>query len=359
MGSSEINLNRQMVSIMPDVVVELFEIDFSNLQYIFEEFANLLDTSPSSEPIYRFSSMQNGTNPIYWKGNAYQPLPIEASGFESKSDGKMPRPTLRIASPVGLLSKIVKMNKDFLGCKVTRKRTYAGFLDNNNYLNRNLNDLIKNPFGMSDPGASFLDDVFYINKKSGEQNSVIEFELTSVLEIEDSMVPARVILSRYCNWTYRCKIGCGYKGLPIETGSSKSLTSNFSKDSEGFIDPEQYPNGISDIPEWSRYGKDGSPEQLKGYKLNDVVKIVNEKSKNPYVSAPKVFVCAQEHQFAKDFHPFFNADHWLEDACTKSIESCKKRFSRDDTSLIRYNRADDLGLRFGGFPGTEQYPIER
>jgi hypothetical protein len=119
-----------------------------------------------------------------------------------------------------------------------------------------------------------------------------------------------------------------------------------------------YPNGISDIPEWSRYGKGGDSKNLKGYKLNDVVKIVNEKSKNPYVSAPKVFVCAKDHELAKNFHPFFNAGYWLEDACTKSIESCKKRFSRDDSGLVAYNQTDDVGLRFGGFPGTEQYPIE-
>lgn len=358
MGESEINLNRQMVSIMPDVIVQLFEIDFSSLQYVFEEFESLLETSPDYEPIYRFCAMQNGTNPIYWQGKAYQPLPIDASGFEKKSDGKMPRPTLRIASPAGLLSKIVKMNKDFLGCKVTRKRTYAAFLDNNNYLNRNINDLLKNPFGLSDPGASFLDDVFYINKKLGEQNSIIEFELSSVLEIEDSMVPARTIMSRYCTWTYRCSIGCKYKGLPIETSSGKLLTEGFAEKNQGFIDANQY-NDISDIPEWSKYGKNGSPGNLKGYELNDIVKIINSNSRDPYVATPKVFVCAKNHTVAKNFHPFFNKDYWLEDSCPKSIEGCKKRFSNEDANLTPYNKADGKGLRFGGFPGTEQFPIER
>ena len=359
MGSSEIKLNRQAVSILPDVVIELFEIDFSSLQYVMEEFESLLETSVESEPVYRFCSMQNGTNPIYWQGNAYQPLPINASGFEKKSDGKMPRPKLRIASPAGLLSKIVKMNKDFLGCKVTRKRTYAAFLDNNNYLNRNINDLFQNPFGMSDPGASFLDDIFYINKKIGEQNSFIEFELTSVLEIEDSMVPARVVLSKYCNWTYRCEIGCKYKGLPIETSSGKALTSSFAKNGEGFIDPSIYPDGISSIPEWSRFGKDGDSENQKGYNISDVVKIINHHSQDPYISTPKVFVCTKKHDSAKDFHPFFSQEYWLEDACAKSLDSCKKRFSQKDETLLPYNKSDDRGLRFGGFPGTEQFPVER
>jgi len=359
MSKSQSSLNKQLISLTPDAIVNLYEIDFSILQENFEQLKDLYGINIGADAIYRFCPMINGTNPVIWQGNSYQPLPIKMEGFEHKSDGRLPRPTLTIANPEGIFSKIVHSNEDFANCKVSRKRTYARFLDDENFLNSN------NPFGQADPNSHLDDDVYYINKKNTEDKYVIEFELVSALELEESWVPARVVLSSYCNWTYRCEIGCGYKGLPIETSNGKSLTSGFAQkpsstnnqsginvgSSESKINAGNYPFGLDDIPEWDR---------SISYKMNDVVKITPRSSSNPYKRTPQVFVCTQTHSIASDHHPFLDREYWLKDECQKTLSSCMKRFDQTNVKLLPFNKANLTykGLRFGGFPGTERFPIE-
>ena len=352
MGTSRAKLNKELSSLTPDTLVDLYEIDFSNLQVDFEMLEDLYGANIGAEPVYRFCPMINGTNPIIWQGKSYQPLPVRMDEFDQKADGTLPRPKMVIANPDGLFSKIVHSNKDFSNCKVTRKRTYAKFLDEDNFQNRNLNDSGSNPFGTSDSGSHLADDVFFINKKSLEGKSFIEFELVSSLELENSPVPARVVLSSSCGWTYRCSIGCRYTGLPIETSSSEDLTDT--------IDPLAYPDKTSDIPEWSRYGKSGEKLDRKLYNSGDLVKIIAKSSSDPYRKVPQVFVCVRSHADASNHHPFFDKEHWLRDECPKTLSSCRKRFSGNKlTHLHPFNGAQNSpGLPFGGFPGTERYPVE-
>tara|TARA_B100001939_G_scaffold345079_1_gene360887 strand:+ start:59 stop:1141 length:1083 start_codon:yes stop_codon:yes gene_type:complete len=360
MGQSQAHLNKQLSSLSPDALIDLYEIDFSNLQGNFEMLSDLYGINIGAETIYRFCPMINDTNPIVWQGKSYQPLPIKMEGFEQKSDGRLPRPTMTIANPDGIFSKIVHSNQDFANCKVTRKRTYVRFLDDENFQNRNLNDVGSNPFGSADPDSYLPDDVFFINKKSQENSKYIEFELVSSLELENSPVPARVVLSDYCNWTYRCNIGCNYQGLPIETIDGKDLTSGFGFNTDsGSINANSYPNGIRDIPEWSRYGSSRSSSNPVGYKLGDIVKIISKSEGDPHKKIPQVFVCIQSHARASEHHPFFEKEFWAKDECQKRIGACKKRFDNRISSLVPYNKSSKSpGLPFGGFPGTEKFSVE-
>lgn len=355
MSSSNQNFNKSLFSINPDVIIDLFDIDFSSLQSDFQELKDVYGVNLGSDSVYRFCPMINGSNPIIWQGYSYQPLPISIEGFEQKSDGTLPRPKLKIANPQGLFSKIFYSNEDFIGCKVSRKRTYARFLDDENFQQQS-----GNPFGGADPNARFNDDVFFINRKISEDKNFIEIELVSVLELEESWVPARIILADYCNWTYRCEIGCGYKGLGIETVDGKSLIEGFGfKDSSGRIDPNKYQD-VNQVPEWNKLGLLDGETQNDGYKLGDIVKISPDSNKDPYKRSIGVFVCIQDHSDPINHHPFLDREFWLKDECSKTLESCKKRFSKEDSSLIDFNKIDSTheGLRFGGFPGTEKYSIE-
>ena len=165
MSRSTSNLSKQMLSIAPDALIELFEIDFSIMQETSEYFNDLANLNFGDSSIYRFCAMINGSNPIYWQGNSYQPMPIEVEGFEKTGDGKLPRPRIKIANPDGIFSLIFKTNRDFANCKVIRKRTFARFLDADNYLNRNTNEYGENHFGSPDSAAHFPDDIFFVNKK--------------------------------------------------------------------------------------------------------------------------------------------------------------------------------------------------
>lgn len=353
MGESQANLNRQLSSLTPDTLIDLYEIDFSNLQMDFQMLEDLYGVNIGADTVYRFCPMINGTNPIVWQGKSYQPLPIKMDGFDQNADGRLARPTMTIANPEGLFSKIVHTNKDFSNCKVTRKRTYARFLDDANFQNRSINSAGRNPFGSADAESHLPDDVYFINKKSNENKKYLEFELVSSLELENSPVPARVVMSSSCGWTYRCNIGCGYKGLPIETSEAEPLATSL-------VDPNLYPDKIKDIPEWNRYGPNGSKDDIKVYTQGSLVKIISKTSSDPYRKIPQVFLCVKTHSDPSIYHPFFNKDYWLKDECQKTLNACRKRFSSDKfTELHDFNGASQSpGLPFGGFPGTEKFPVE-
>jgi lambda family phage minor tail protein L len=367
MSKSTTNTNRQLVSLTPDTLVDLYEIDFSNLQPNFEELNDLYGINIGADTTYRFCPMINGTNPVVWQGKSYQPLPIKMEGFEQKSDGRLPRPTFSLANPDGLFSKIIHSNQDFANCKITRKRTYARFLDAENFPGG------ENPFGDPDPNSHLIDDVYFVNRKQEENKQFVQFELVSALELEDSFVPARVVLAGYCNFTYRCSVGCGYKGLPIETSGGQSLVQGFATNKQknssgvydaGLVNAAIYGGRINNVDHWNKYGPNKNSENISGYNLGDVVKIVPRNSGNPYKATPHVFVCVQSHADPSKHHPFFDKEHWLKDECSKTIEGCKKRFSskvdkETGIDLSRHNESlNSKGLRFGGFPGTEKFPIE-
>jgi len=323
--------------------MEFFEIDFSNIQANFSapnlEGGNI---NIGADPVYRFCSAINGTNPLYWQGKAYQPIPINAEGFEVKGEGGLPRPKLKVASPEGLLSKIVHSNSDFAGCKVTRKRTFARFIDDDNFLNRGINEDGKNPLGEADPNSHFQDDVFFINRKTVENSFFLEWELVSALEWEDAAIPARIMLSNYCPWKYRSEVGCRYKGFPIEDSNETSLTD--------IIDKSKYATP-DEIPLWSPYGSDGTKAAPGGYDRGDAIRFVPMHQTDP---TPFFFVCLKGHKLANDFHPLANTLHWGRDECSKSMNSCKLRFGRSN----EFNGSIDLGLPFGGFPGVEKYDFQ-
>lgn len=369
MSKSAANLNKQLASLTPDALIDLYEIDFSSLQPNFEKLKDLYGVNVGADSVYRFCAMINGTNPVVWQGNSYQPLPIKMEGFEEKSDGRLPRPTFTIANPEGLFSKIVHSNQDFANCKITRKRTYVRFLDEENF------QAGINPFGKSDSNSHLVDDIYFINRKTEESKQVIQFELVSALELEEAFVPARVVLSGYCNFTYRCSVGCGYQGLPIETSGGKSLIRGFSENKQktpgqdgvylmGEVNASRYNGKISGVDHWNKYGPNKNSESISGYNLGDVVKIVPRNSGNPYKSTPHVFVCVQSHEDPSKHHPFFSKDYWLKDECTKTIEGCKKRFSStvdEETGIdlsLHNESSRSNGIRFGGFPGTEKFAIE-
>ena len=202
---------KELLKMQPDALIEFFEIDFSNLQSDFSMLEKKHRVNISADPVYRFTSNINGTKPLFWQGKAYQPLPIDVEGLESTSDGRLPRPKLRLSNPSGILSSIVASNYDFHACRVTRKRTFAKFIDDANFpenlttykdvdsadpkttnRNKDINDL--NPFGgKQDFDAHLPDEVYYIHRKVAENKSVLEFELTSILEVSDAKFPGRTI----------------------------------------------------------------------------------------------------------------------------------------------------------------------
>ncbi|BAO90681.1 phage minor tail protein L [Caballeronia cordobensis] len=160
---------------------------------------------------YRAQSLyfHAGTNKlggdVIWQGQTYVRYPVSATGFEWKSQGTTPRPHFAVSNVTGIIGALCRQYSDLVGCKVTRKRTLARYLDAANFPDGN-------PF--ANPDESFEDDVFAVNQKTRESGDVIEFELAPPFDVEGVMVPRRQVITNSCPWRYRGD-GCGYAGPPV------------------------------------------------------------------------------------------------------------------------------------------------
>lgn len=183
--------NAALLDLDPDTIIELYELDLGE-----------------EDGLYRFHPGKNNLKDIMLRDSqqvlqTYYPMPIEATNFEVRGDGTLPRPTLTIANPQGVITDAIKRRSDLIGNTITRKRIFLKFLDHENFPD-NLN-----PYGVPDPESRFDDDIFKVNRKTQENKYFVEFELVSPLELEDIQIPARVMVANYCTWQYRGD-GCFY-----------------------------------------------------------------------------------------------------------------------------------------------------
>lgn len=168
-----------------------------NVDSIIELFR--VSTGPiGGTDIFSFHAGTNGVNaPIVWQGVTYQPFPIQADGFDKTTRGTLPRPRLRIANVTGILSALVIDFDDLVGAKVTRRRTFARYLDGQ---------------PTADPTQELTSDVYYVEKKLSETKASIEFELASAIDLQGFQLPSRDIVANMCTSDYRGP-ECGYTGV--------------------------------------------------------------------------------------------------------------------------------------------------
>lgn len=191
----------EIQSLAPSAIIELFE----------------LDTSSFGGDIYYFHAGTNGIRTrVTWQGQAYEPFPVQVTGFEFNGNGQLPRPKLVVANVTGIISAMVLLYQDLLGAKLTRKRTFAKYLDAVNF-----------PGGINateDDTAAFADDVFFIDRKSNENKAVVEFELAAAFDITGVRLPRRLIVQNVCPWKYRSS-ECGYTGTAYFDASDVAVGS--------------------------------------------------------------------------------------------------------------------------------------
>lgn len=180
---------------------ELLKLDPSALIELYE-----VDVTPLGGDIQRF---HNGSNEleqdVVWQGNTYFAFPIQVEGFELTGKGQIPRPTLTVSNILGTMTTLLKQYKDLIGVKFTRKRTFLRYLDAVNFDAGNVE---------ADPAVEFEHDVYYISRKSVENNIIVEFELTASWDLQGVKIPRRVITQNVCPWKYRGE-GCGYAGADV------------------------------------------------------------------------------------------------------------------------------------------------
>ena len=400
--SSIKSLRYEMSNLTPSAVMTFFEIDFNELLKNSAADKKLATVQPSnsvdySDGILRFHNNASLFNSyIYWRGNQYFPAPINAEGFEVTSRGTLPRPTLSIASQskdgidqISLLRHEIRSFGDIVGAKVTRRKTYAKYLDLENFsINESFKDLEQLPEGYEpDPYAEMPPDVYFIERKITENKLVLSYQLTSVLDLEGYKLPKRVIIADKCMWQYR-GIGCWYQHADA---SELTTTSDDGSDVPVLQKAElkKVPGGTgvglpglappcgndldekisavlgaaigNDRGEWSPSASAHDSEIEGGrlaYAKGDYCYLLKDNIKFYFVAKQNLFHNAlNEGEVSNADNPPPNTDYWIADECSKTLTGCRMRWgvkgsvSNAGVSTCGITKGE---LPFGGFPAARK-----
>lgn len=179
-------LTKEMQQLAPSAVIELFKLEIPNVE----------------GATYFHAGTNEFHSDIVWQGQTYLSLPLSVEGFDISAKGELPRPKLSIANVKGLFSGLIRLYDDLVGAKITRKRTFAKYLDAINFKNGN---------ATADPQVQFPDDIWYIDVKKSENKLSITWELASAFDLQGVKLPRRQIIQNYCQWKYRGG-ECGWTG---------------------------------------------------------------------------------------------------------------------------------------------------
>ena len=142
---------------------------------------------------------------IWWQGEEFKAWPCQIEGIEASTSGSAAQPKLSVANLDGSITALCLHYDDLLQAKVTIHDTLAQYLDAKNFQGGNRS---------ADPTQEKL-QVYYIDSKSAETNQVIEFTLSSPMDLQGLMIPTRQLHS-LCSWCirgkYRTGDGCDYAG---------------------------------------------------------------------------------------------------------------------------------------------------
>ena len=283
------------------------------------------------------AGMQRGTltaDRIVWQSQEYISYPMEVSGFEVKGDNSLPRPRIKVSNINFAISKYLKVHNNLIGCKVIRKRTFARFLDDLNFPGG------KNPYfdvttqNSEASATSYLpDQTYYINRRIAETKDIVELELSTVFELDNTYLPNRNVYAKYCTWVYR-GCGCLYAGAPLKSAND----SDFKDSSDATVSVGTFKGKWSNLTTYSK----GQWVYIEtaGHDISDDD---SESSVNGASISPlrTMYVLVDSSANGnEDFPPI--SKKWQKDECSKKISACKLRFGK-------------TGLRFGGFPGTHAY----
>lgn len=142
---------------------------------------------------------------IFWQGNEYHPYPYELTGIETSTDGRSAEPTLSVSNVNGVITAMCLYFDDMVQAKVIIHDTLVRYLDAENFPGGNPE---------ASPEEEFK-QVFYIDCRSGETNTQVDFTLSSPIDLQGVKLPRRQIhaICAWCiNGWYRTGKGCDYAG---------------------------------------------------------------------------------------------------------------------------------------------------
>lgn len=154
-----------------------------------------LDLTSRGGPIFHFCSLADLQSVFSRGGVEYTPVPMQATGFEWRSTGAMPQPTVAISNAYGGVNLLLNDYGELLGVPLTRIRTLFRWMDQGS-----------DP----DPAAEIGRDLFVIAQKSSHTMAVVAFKLSWKADQEGTTLPRRVLLRDICGHVYRRWTGAGF-----------------------------------------------------------------------------------------------------------------------------------------------------
>jgi lambda family phage minor tail protein L len=182
--------NARAQQLTPGTLISLFDVNMTEI----------------GGGIYHFTPGVLGGQKPRWKGTTYEPLPITATGFERNGRGEQPTPTLSMPATELIVASVIALD-DLRRARVTRWQVFEDNLDN----------------GSNPQDSYYPPDVYIIQRKVRHNTStgIIEWELSTGLDLWGDIVPRRVATQRTCMWRYRIwdggafqyqKATCPYSG---------------------------------------------------------------------------------------------------------------------------------------------------
>lgn len=195
------SIQEQIQKLDPSAIIELFQMQLTLA-------VNGIDIT-----FYYHAGTNELIGDVVFNSITYSAYPIQVEGFEISSQGALPRPKMRVSNITSAISALM-LQYNVLNAKVTRIRTCVKFLDAVNFSGGNPS---------ADPTAKFTDEIWYVDRVSSENRDVVEFELTSKLDLINLVLPRRQVVE-HCPWRYR-GAECGYTGTNYFDVNNNSVAS--------------------------------------------------------------------------------------------------------------------------------------
>jgi len=413
------SLNAELSNLTPSSLITLFEIDLNKLMetkgisLVNEAFIVRGGNKPSQgaflpdveDGILRFHNNITIFNSyLVWQGKHYFPAPITAEGFESSTKGTLPQPTLSIASQsetgidqLALLKHEIQKFGDIIGSKVSRRRTFAKYLDVANF--RGNTETALPPDGYEpDMYAELPKDVYYIERKQTENKNVLVYTLSSILDLEGTKIPKRRVVANKCVWQYR-GVGCWYQHATDDELKAWQVAKNDNTLSQSDTIPLLEKAGIKTLHADPNAATCGLPifapavatdkdEHIYSTGLVNPEDVSEIKDRGKWNAAQTYqvgefcfldkdgvkfyFVCKKITGPIEDedsgvvtqksaSHPP-DSEYWVPDECSKSLTGCRLRWgSRKGKAALGSSCAiAEMGqLPFGGFPAAKKLASQR
>ena len=342
--SSSKKIQSEIMSLSPNNIIDLYEIDGSDMGVDLGVFNSYDLTNNPNLGIFRFhNSTKLFKSSIFWRGNEFIAAPISVSDFEIKSNGTLPRPKISIAvNDTGvaelnrLKQRIFQFGGDLVGAKFTRYRTFAKYLDARNYL-----DSILPITAEPDSFAEFPREIYYFDRKAQDDKTTLQYELASLFDVNGIKLPGRIVVANTCPAQYRGN-GCNYEYSVRRVVSTHGAASDCSLPAEAPAVATERDEKIEEIlgtviTDRGQYNK-GFP-----YRKGDSIYILKGGNKyyfvsridNPTLDPP-------------------NRQHWISDICSRSVSGCKLRWGADGSVVVGTSGLRKGYLPYNGFPAANK-----